>query len=145
MASSCFTIVPAITSLLASVQGTPIKYNKSAVLTDNLAGGGATINSHLVAPWKPEVISVAGQIENVFFPTYAGKPETAPWSSNNTLFAFFDGVNDVGNPWWLGVAATDNLNERIMAVYHGLIDQLYYTGARNFAFLNVPPVDRSPH
>lgn len=31
-----------------------------------------------------------------------------------------------------------------MAVYHGIVDELYYIGARNFAFLNVPPVDRSP-
>ena len=29
-------------------------------------------------------------------------------------------------------------------MYHGLVDELYYAGARNFLFLNVPPVDRSP-
>ncbi|KAJ8070103.1 hypothetical protein OCU04_000498 [Sclerotinia nivalis] len=121
-----------------------VKYNKSTVLTYNLAYGGATIDSDLVAPYEPQVSSVAEQIENQFFPTYAGKPEIAPWSSGNTLFAIFDGINDVGNSYFLGASATANLNERIMAVYHGLVDELYYIGARNFAFLNVPPVDRSP-
>ncbi|RAL63350.1 hypothetical protein DID88_003774 [Monilinia fructigena] len=121
-----------------------VKYNKSTLLTYNLAYGGATVNSNLVAPYKPEVSSIAEQIENQFFPTYAGKPETVSWSSENTLFAIFDGINDVGNSYALGVPATTNLNERIMAAYHGLVDELYYIGARNFAFFNVPPVDRSP-
>ncbi|ESZ99189.1 hypothetical protein SBOR_0396 [Sclerotinia borealis F-4128] len=104
-----------------------VKDNKSTVLTYNLTNGGATVNSDLVAPYKPEVSSIAEQIENQFFPTYAGKPKQLH-----------------GNSYFLGVPATTNLNERVMAVYHGLIDELYYIGARNFAFLNVPPADRSP-
>ena len=36
------------------------------------------------------------------------------------------------------------MNNAIFAVYRGLVDELYQAGARNFAFLNVPPVDRSP-
>ncbi len=121
-----------------------VKYNASKILTYNLAYGGATIDSALVAPYEPTVSSVAEQIENQFMPTYAAKPTSAPWSSSNTLFAIFDGINDIGNTYWEGVAATTSLNNVILAVYHGLVDELYYTGARNFLFLNVPPVDRSP-
>ncbi|KUJ20678.1 uncharacterized protein LY89DRAFT_579510 [Mollisia scopiformis] len=121
-----------------------VKYNASTLLTYNLAYGGATINSALVAPYLPTVSSVAQQIENEWFPAYASKPSTAPWNAQDTLFAIFDGINDVGNSWSKGLPATTTLNGAIFAVYRGLVDELYYAGARNFAFLNVPPVDRAP-
>jgi len=117
-----------------------VKYNESKFLTYNLAYGGATIDSELVAPYEPTVLSVAEQIQNEFFPSYTlGQ---VPWTSGDTLFAVFDGINDVGNSW--SRAETGVLNNAIYSVYHGLVDALYYAGARNFLFLNVPPVDRSP-
>jgi len=33
----------------------------------------------------------------------------------------------------------------IFSIYSRLIDQLYQTGARNFLFLNVPPIERAPY
>lgn len=102
------------------------------------------MNSSLVAPYEPQVSSISDQIENEWFPTYASKPSSAPWSSNNTIFAVFDGINDVGNSWYEGLPATTTLNTEIFAVFRGLVDKLYSAGARNFAFLNVPPVDRAP-
>jgi phospholipase/lecithinase/hemolysin len=121
-----------------------VKYNSSVLLTYDIAYGGATIDSALVAPYLPTVSSVAEQIENEWFPSYASKPASAKWSSDDTLFAIFDGINDVGNSWFNGVPATTTLNNEVFAVFHGLVDELYYAGARNFAFLNVPPVDRAP-
>jgi phospholipase/lecithinase/hemolysin len=118
-----------------------MKYNASTVLAYNLAYGGATIDSALVAPYLPTVSSVAQQIENEFFATYAAQSPAAAWTSDDTLFAIFDGINDVGNSWWRN---TTGLNNAIYDVYRGLVDELYQAGARNFAFLNVPPVDRSP-
>jgi phospholipase/lecithinase/hemolysin len=119
-----------------------VKYNDSTLFTYNLAYGGATINSALVAPYLPTVSSVAQQIEDEWFPIYAAQsPQAGTWSSDDTLFAIFDGINDVGNSWWRNTVA---LNAAIYSVYHGLVDELYYAGARNFVFLNVPPVDRSP-
>jgi len=120
-----------------------VKYNESILLTYDIAWGGATIDSALVAPYLPTVSSVAEQVENLWFPNYASN-EATPWSSNDTLFAIFDGINDVGNTWSKGVPATKALNAEIFAVYYGLVDELYYAGARNFLFLNVPPVDRAP-
>lgn len=102
------------------------------------------MDSDLVAPYLPTVSSIAQQVENEWFPAYASKPASAPWSSDDTLFAIFDGINDVGNSYYYGVPATTILNANIFAVYHGLVDELYYAGARNFLFLNVPPVDRAP-
>lgn len=113
-------------------------------MTYNIAYGGATIDSDLVAPYLPTVSSVAEQIQNEWFPTYASKPASARWSSDDTLFAIFDGINDVGNSYSRGASATKTLDNEIFAVFHGLVDELYYAGARNFAFLNVPPVDRAP-
>jgi phospholipase/lecithinase/hemolysin len=118
-----------------------VKYNASILLTYDLAYGGATIDSSLVAPYLPTVSSVAQQIENEWFPTYAAQDPAVEWSSDNALFAIFDGINDVGNSYWKNNTA---LNDAIFAVYRGLVDELYQAGARNFAFLNVPPVDRSP-
>jgi phospholipase/lecithinase/hemolysin len=84
---------------------------------------------------------VAEQIENEWFPAYGADSPKASWSSDDSLFAIFDGINDVGNSYWKNSTA---LNNGIFAVYRGLVDELYQAGARNFAFLNVPPVDRSP-
>lgn len=119
-----------------------IQYNKSLILTYNLAYGGATIDSALVAPYEPTVLSVAEQVEDEFFPAY-GSHSSPPWSSEDTLFAVFDGINDVANSYHQGTPATIVLNE-VFAVYKGLVQMLYNIGGRNFLFLNVPPVDRSP-
>ncbi|RDW66417.1 hypothetical protein BP6252_10052 [Coleophoma cylindrospora] len=121
-----------------------VEYNATATLTYNLAYGGATIDSALVAPYLPTVSSVAEQVENEWFPTYAAKPSSTPWSSDDSLFAVFDGINDVGNSYYQGLPATTTLNAAIFDVYAGLVEMLYLAGGRNFAFLNVPPVDRSP-
>lgn len=118
-----------------------VKYNTSTLLTYNLAYGGATIDSALVAPYLPTVSSVAQQIENEFFPVYAAEPPAISWNSDDTLFAIFDGINDVGNSWWKN---TTVMNNAIFSVYRGLVEDLYGAGARNFAFMNVPPVDKSP-
>jgi phospholipase/lecithinase/hemolysin len=118
-----------------------VKYNSSTLLTYDLASGGATIDSALVAPYLPTVSSVAEQIENEWLPTYAAQSPDVIWSSDDTLFAIFDGINDVGNSWWENTTA---VNAAIYSVYARLVDELYSAGARNFVFLNVPPIDRSP-
>jgi len=121
-----------------------VEYNASLILTYNMAFGGATVDSSLVAPFEPTVLSVAEQILDEFFPSYAASPSDAPWSPEDTLFAVFIGINDVGNSYGDGVPASTTLNGLIFDVYSGLIQTLYNTGARNFLFLNVPPVNRSP-
>jgi len=122
------------------------KYNESLVLTYNLAYGGATVDSTLVAPYLPTVLSVEQQVDDEFVPIYgtASYNGVAPWTSTDSLFGIFIGINDVGNTYGKGPAGTAAINSKIFAEYQGLMETLYYAGARNFLFLNVPPTDRSP-
>ncbi|KAL5340216.1 hypothetical protein BJX70DRAFT_387447 [Aspergillus crustosus] len=117
-------------------------YNNSLLLNYNLAYGGATVNATLVPPYTPEVYSLIDQVTE--FTEYLSPPPAfAPWNANNTLFAVWEGVNDVGGSWWqpdpdaLQIEILDQLFEHIELVYAG--------GARNFALLTVPPTDRSPY
>ncbi|KAH7396653.1 hypothetical protein DE146DRAFT_44482 [Phaeosphaeria sp. MPI-PUGE-AT-0046c] len=116
-------------------------YNQSNILTYNLAYGGATVDSALVTPYAPTVISMKDQVQTQYIPIYGSHPATAPWSAESSLFAFFIGINDVGNSWWLNNAT---LYDAIFSTYSSLLEQIYDTGARNFLFLSVPPVNLSP-
>ncbi|KAI5861427.1 carbohydrate esterase family 16 protein [Durotheca rogersii] len=124
------------------------KYNASRLQTYNLAYGGATVDSALVQPYIPTVLSVRQQVEDEFTPAYTGASPRAPsaprWTGADSLFAFWIGINDVGNTYGSGPDAWPSLYSRIFSVYAGLVAKLYDAGARNFVFLNVPPVDRSP-
>ncbi|KAI5241356.1 hypothetical protein E4T42_08016 [Aureobasidium subglaciale] len=116
-------------------------YNKSFIETVNLAYGGATVDGTLVAPYKPSVLSVKQQVESQFLPIYASHFSPVPWSSFDTLFTIFIGINDVGNSY---ASQNATLLSTIFTELSGLVDQLYTTGARSFLFMNVPPVDLSP-
>lgn len=78
------------------------EYNRSTVLTYNLADGGATVDGDLIKPWKPEVQSLIDQVRKRYLPNYAKKPAHAPWTASNSLFGFWIGINDVGNTYWDG-------------------------------------------
>lgn len=116
-------------------------YNQSFIETVNLAYGGATVDANLVAAYRPTVLSVQQQVESEYLSTYTPAPSFLPWKSSNTLFSIFIGINDVGNSY---ASQNSTLASDIFTVYSGLLDELYLSGARNFLFLNVPPVDRSP-
>ncbi|MCJ1241910.1 hypothetical protein MMC14_009916 [Varicellaria rhodocarpa] len=116
-------------------------YNQSFIETYNLAYGGAVVDSSLVAQFQPTVLDFVQQVNDEFIPVYAGVDNGVGWTSVNSLFAAFFGINDVGNSY-SGQNAT--LNDDIFVVYARLVDQLYQAGARNFLFLNVPPVNLSP-
>lgn len=120
------------------------KYNASLLQTYNLAYGGATVDGDLVTPYKPEVLSLKQQVQDEFVPGYVkGKAPGAPkWQANDSIFAFWIGINDVGNSYWNGPNATAELNKKIFTVYGDLVETLHASGARNFVFVNVPPVDR---
>jgi len=119
-----------------------VKYNESTLQTYNLAYGGATVDSTLVAPYLPTVSSIADQVNNEWLPIYSPHQNPAHWKSSDTLFAIFDGINDVGNSWY--TANTTALNKEIFTVLYSLVGKLYDAGAKNFLFINVPPVDRAP-
>lgn len=75
-------------------------HNKSLILTWNYAYGGATINASLVQPYEPTVLSLIDQV-NQFLGGAAKKPANAPWTSANSLFSVWIGINDIGNSYYL--------------------------------------------
>jgi len=77
-----------------------------------------------------------------FSASIADKPATTTWNSENTLFAIWLGVNDVGNS--NGNATNAPLWDKIISKYISQVEILYGAGGRNFAFLNVPPIQRTP-
>ncbi|KAI0657770.1 hypothetical protein C8Q70DRAFT_1046069 [Cubamyces menziesii] len=119
-----------------------VEYNNSLILTYNYAYGGATINASLVAPYEPTVLSLIDQV-NQFLGTVADKPATAPWTSENSLFSVWIGINDIGNSYYLS-GDRDAFSDTLLDSYFGQVQELYNAGGRNFLFINVPPVDRSP-
>jgi phospholipase/lecithinase/hemolysin len=119
-----------------------VTYNISTVLTYNYAYGGATIDTNLVVPYLPTVLSLTDQV-NEFLTGVAHKPATAPWTSANSLFSIWIGINDIGNSFGNG-GNRDAFDDTLLAAYFALVQQLYGAGARKFLFINVPPVNRSP-
>ncbi|KXH54140.1 fungal cellulose binding domain-containing protein [Colletotrichum salicis] len=120
-----------------------VKHNASLLYTYNLAYGGATVDADLVKPYADTVLTLKDQVQTLFSNAYASK--TAPaWTGADSVFAFWIGVNDVGNSYWSGADATSALNTKIVDVYQGLAKELYEAGARNFVWLTTPPVDRTP-
>ncbi|CAE6428638.1 unnamed protein product [Rhizoctonia solani] len=114
------------------------QYNTSTLLTYNFAYGGATIDANLVTPYTPTVQSLTDQV-NIFLANKAA----APWSGSNSLFSVFIGINDIGNSWYQsGDRAA--FSDTLLNAYFALIKKMYDVGARNFLFVNVPHVDRSP-
>jgi phospholipase/lecithinase/hemolysin len=72
-------------------------WNKTFVEAINVAYGEATVDSALVAPYLPTVLSFKQQGEDDYSPWYSNHPPTFNGQVENTLFAIFIGINDVGN------------------------------------------------
>ncbi|KAG6895923.1 hypothetical protein C0992_011556, partial [Termitomyces sp. T32_za158] len=77
------------------------EFNNSLVFTYNYAYGGATIDATLVAPFAPTVLSLTDQV-NQFLSGAGTKPAATPWTSANSLFSIWIGINDIGNSYYLG-------------------------------------------
>ncbi|KAG8968863.1 hypothetical protein FRC03_005736 [Tulasnella sp. 419] len=136
-----------------------IKYNTSKVYTYNFAYWGATIDANLVPPYLPTVKSLTDQV-NSFLTTVGPKPASTPWKSSNSIFSFFIGINDIGNSWYqsgdrdayLGKtlprlyvnSISHSLTDKKLDAYFALVQKVYDIGGRNFLFINVPGVNRSP-
>ncbi|KAI3608958.1 cellulose-binding gdsl lipase [Moniliophthora roreri] len=101
------------------------RLNKSLTLTYNFAVSGAVIDNAIVSPVFPGIRSMTDQV-NLFLNNLANKPASAPWTSENALFSVWIGINDIGSTYSQGG------------------DRGADVGARNFLFINVPPVNRSP-
>ncbi|KAF8601029.1 hypothetical protein BDV93DRAFT_608395 [Ceratobasidium sp. AG-I] len=100
-----------------------MQYNQSKFWTYDYAVYGNT------------VAGVTNQVTADFLPNAGTKPSYAPWSATNSLFATFIGINDLNSGANIATTLTTLFN---------LQESLYTAGARNFVFINVPPMNRAP-
>ncbi|KAI0821211.1 hypothetical protein BC629DRAFT_1278024 [Irpex lacteus] len=141
-----------------------VQFNHSLLLTYNYAYGGATIDASLVQPYEPTVLSLTDQV-NEFLNSSVAKPSAAvPWRADNSLFSFWIGINDIGNSYYLS-GDRSAFSDTLLDAYFALVQKLVMStslrntgrpetdtnaplssnnGGRNFLFINVPPIDRSP-
>ncbi|KAF9261233.1 hypothetical protein L218DRAFT_507446 [Marasmius fiardii PR-910] len=125
------------------VQALGGRYNVTDTQVFDLASGGATIDAALVPPFLPTVLSIVDQV-NQFQEILAPKPEGATWKGSDSLFAFWIGINDVGNSFpWTNITHVEFYGT-LMKRLDTQLEELYSSGARSFLFLTVPPTDRSP-
>ncbi|KAH8117025.1 GDSL lipase/esterase [Phellopilus nigrolimitatus] len=118
-------------------------YNVTDTKVFNLASGGATSDASLVTPFEPTVLSIVDQVTQ-FNEFLAPKPVGAQWSSNNSLFAIWIGINDVGDSFDFTNVTQVGFHKVLMARLFGQVEDLYEKGARSFLFLTVPPTNRAP-
>lgn len=112
-------------------------YNTSETLCYNFAYGGATTNSTLVHPYSTKVPDFSAQAD--LFEKYAlPKPAIANWTTADSVFGAWLGVNDIGNSYTNTTVYETALISQIMTTYRSQLERLYGYGARNFILLNVP-------
>lgn len=112
-------------------------YNTSETLCWNFAYGGATTNSTLVHPYSTKVPDFTAQVD--LFEQYVGaKPAIADWTTDDSMFGVWLGVNDIGNSYTNTTADEAALISKIMVTYSSQLERLYGYGTRNFILLNVP-------
>ncbi|KAM5537865.1 hypothetical protein V8D89_008341 [Ganoderma adspersum] len=117
-------------------------YNRTLILTYDFARAGATINGSLVAPTLTTFDFIT-QVDH-FEGGAAQRPATAPWTSWDSLFSVWFGINDINNSYEKG-GDREAFSDVLLDEYFAQIERLYDLGARNFLFINVPPIYRSPH
>ncbi|KAJ6551716.1 hypothetical protein B0H19DRAFT_1211301 [Mycena capillaripes] len=97
--------------------------SRDRLLVYNYAKGGSRVHN------------VKNQIEVMFKRHIELKPDWAAWTAEDTLFITWVGINDAA---W-GSDHGHNLEMLFEAQ-----EMLYNSGARNFLFVNVPAINRSP-
>lgn len=119
-----------------------VTHNESSIYAYNFAYGGATIDATLVTPYLSTVKSLTDQV-NQFVTNLGPKPSYAPWTSSNAIFSFFIGINDIGNSYYLS-GDRSAFSDTLLNAYFAQVQKVYDAGGRNFLFINVPPIERSP-
>ncbi|KAF2095286.1 hypothetical protein NA57DRAFT_79775 [Rhizodiscina lignyota] len=116
-------------------------YNRSLTLTYDIAVGGATVESSLIPP-AVETVDLGGQL-STWEKDAEQHERTGAWDADNSLFLLWFAVNDVNQGFNL-TSDQDSLYEQDMTIYFDHAISLYDRGAKNFVFLNCPPIHRSP-
>lgn len=81
-----------------------------------------------------------------YLPYAAQKPDSAPWTEQNSLFSKIPRDGRINAVTWVGIndlLRFYDTNQQLTKLFE-LQDLLYQTGARNFLFFNIPPYNRAP-
>lgn len=119
------------------------KYNTSLTLMYDYGYGGAVINETIVKPPNNAPVNDLNDQVNLFKLNFT--KSNVNWAEpHRSLFAFWFGQNDVYQSWnrsysdpsWRFNAALDG--------YFTRMDELYQLGARDFLWIGVAPILRTP-
>ncbi|KII88437.1 carbohydrate esterase family 16 protein [Plicaturopsis crispa FD-325 SS-3] len=118
-----------------------IRYNpskKTAVDLDGKQVDEPPILVYDFAVGGDTVHGVSTQVERHFLPYHAAvEPSDDTWTGNNSLFVTWVGINDCGQ-------SPEEDHAGRIDILLSAHEKLYAVGARNFLFIDVPPVERSP-
>ena len=116
-----------------------VTYNTTTTLLYDFAISGASI---------PDGFS--SEIEDAFEPQYSSKfggSGVNRWNAGNSIFASWIGINDIN---WCSSLFSSTPSDFATCLpprldqYFALMTSLYDAGARNFFFVNMPPLFRAP-
>lgn len=114
------------------------------IRTFNFALSGAMVTTaQLPASWQEHslgIFPVEEQVSLNFVPRCGAKPARCQWASDSAIFIIFGGINDLLNPV---VPSTPETRAMVLQHYYMTVKNLRAVGARNFLFLNLPPIHRS--
>lgn len=80
------------------------------------------------------------QYRKEFLPQLGSHPDSAPWTSSNTLFISWIGINDcIWNVRLQASSAQPSFDDLFKTQ-----ESLYGIGARNFCFIGIPPLHKFP-
>jgi len=118
-------------------------YNVSLTLTYDFAFNCATVSSDLVPTCGPDVRTLIDQVAQ-FDDLTSRAMRYGNWTSTNSLFVFWFGINDVDRPtYWDGIDH-DALHNAVISRYFEEVEKLYNVGARKILIMNVPSIERTP-
>ncbi|KFY33462.1 hypothetical protein V494_07603 [Pseudogymnoascus sp. VKM F-4513 (FW-928)] len=110
-------------------------YNSSLFWTYDFALSGATIDGDIVTGSTGR--DVDGELNDGFLPAYGS--QEGFFDETNSLFVIWIGINDLVNSY-LG----DDVHPALFIRLRELVNDMHEAGARQFVFINAPPLERSP-
>ncbi|KIM33106.1 carbohydrate esterase family 16 protein [Serendipita vermifera MAFF 305830] len=119
------------------------KFNSSLVQVYNHAYSGATVDAAIVSYGIPEIRSLKQQTDDFLAFDAPGKQYYPGWKSSNSLFSFWIGINDINISYTRNGSYTE-FDKVLLNRYFELVQSIYNVGARDFLFLTIPPVERTP-
>ncbi|PLB54019.1 hypothetical protein P170DRAFT_344701, partial [Aspergillus steynii IBT 23096] len=110
-------------------------YNKTIILSYNLAMYGATVNNSIVSNVREDLVHQMLEFDTHYC-------SSTFWSPDTSMFAIWIGINDID----FSYLDNDPYSKfpSILESYFSMLLTLYDCGARHFMLINVPPTTRAP-